>query len=107
MSKKRFRDMTVDEILNACNVTDNCNNCPFENYSHCWEDVFRDCDLDAKISTMTPLEALSKLDNTICLNSQSLKFKLDDDEHIDCESIDEAIECIDIVKRALTQKDEG
>ena len=50
---------------------------------------------------MTSKEALEKLDNTLCLNSQSLKFNIDTEENIDCKDVYEMIECLEIIKKDL------
>ena len=50
-------------------------------------------------------EALEKLDNTLCLNSLSLRFNIDNEDHIDCKNIYEMIDCIDIIREALEQKE--
>lgn len=50
---------------------------------------------------MNDKEALEKLDHTLCLNSPSLKFGIDDEEHIDCKDTDEMIDCIEIIQEAL------
>lgn len=47
------------------------------------------------------LEAYFKIDNTLCLNSQNLKFGIDEDEHIDCQNIDEVVNCLETIKEAL------
>ena len=47
------------------------------------------------------LEAYFKIDNTICLNSQNIKFGIDEDDHIDCQNIDEVVNCLETIKEAL------
>lgn len=51
------------------------------------------------------LEALEKIDHTICLNvnEQTLKFGLDDLDHVDCKDVYELFDCYDVVKSALVQ----
>lgn len=48
---------------------------------------------------MTTREAFEKLHHTLCLNQ--LKFGIDQETHIDCESVDEMIECLEIVEKYL------
>ena len=50
---------------------------------------------------MTSKQALEKLDNTLCLNSQSLRFNIDTEDNIDCKDVDEMIECLETVERDL------
>lgn len=61
------------------------------------------------------LAAYEKLDNTLCLNSSgfvktrkdgtivngNIEFNMDKDEHIDCKDIDEMIDCLETIKKAL------
>jgi len=47
------------------------------------------------------LEAYFKIDHTLCLNSQNIKFGMDADEHIDCQNIDEVVNCLETIKEAL------
>lgn len=49
------------------------------------------------------LEALEKLNHTICLNNceKTLKFGIDDDEHIDCKDVYEFVDCYNIIEQAL------
>lgn len=49
------------------------------------------------------LEALEKIDHTVCLNinNKTLKFGLDNEEHIDCQSVEEFVECYDTIEIAL------
>lgn len=53
------------------------------------------------------LEALEKLNHTICLNNceKTLKFGIDDDEHIDCKDVYEFVECYNIIETSLRRKD--
>ena len=59
----------------------------------------------------SPLDALDKLDHTLCLNvlNASLKFNLDEyhdgpfDTPIDCANVYEMMECIDIIRKALIE----
>ena len=46
---------------------------------------------------MTAKEAFEKLHHTLCLNQ--LRFGIDQETHIDCESVDEMIECLEIVEK--------
>lgn len=63
---------------------------------------------------MKPLEALNRLDHTLCLNSQNLKFNIDDEKlygtefegeydpnDTDCKSMDEMIDCLNVVEKTL------
>lgn len=54
------------------------------------------------------LEALEKINHTICLNNceKTLKFGIDDDEHIDCNDVYEFVDCYNIIKDALTRLEE-
>lgn len=49
---------------------------------------------------MTSKEALEKLDHTICLNT-GIKWGVDDLDKIDCQTQEEAIECIDTIRKDL------
>lgn len=57
---------------------------------------------------MKGLEMLEKIDHTICLNSLSkhIEWNVDKEENIDCKSIEEFIECYDIIKKELEEKEE-
>jgi phosphotransferase system IIA component len=50
------------------------------------------------------LEALEKLNHTICLNSPVIKWGVDTYDHIDCKSESEFAKCYKIVLEALDQK---
>lgn len=54
---------------------------------------------------MNDKEALEKLDHTLCLNSLSLRFSIDEDYHIDCKDADEMVDCIETLQEALEQKE--
>ena len=55
---------------------------------------------------LTPLEALDKIDHTVCLafndNNKAL-FNKDDKTHIDCKDIYEFCNCYDIIETALKE----
>ena len=46
-------------------------------------------------------EAYEKLDNTLCLNCQSIKFNIDEEENADCKDVYEMVKCLEIIKREL------
>jgi len=48
-----------------------------------------------------PLEAYEKIDNTLCLNCQSIKFNIDKEENDDCKDVYEMVKCLEIIKREL------
>ena len=52
---------------------------------------------------MDSLKAYEKIDNTLCLNNNRgrLDFNIDTDEHIDCESTYEMIDCLESIKADL------
>ena len=50
------------------------------------------------------LEALEKLNHTICLNSPTIKWGIDEYDHIDCKSESEFVKCYNIIRKALIQK---
>ena len=54
-------------------------------------------------SSMSPIEAYHKIDNTICLNNirKNIEFNIDKDEHIDCKDLDEAFDCLEIIKTKI------
>ena len=54
---------------------------------------------------MKDKEALEKLDHTLCLNSLSLRFSIDEDYHIDCKDAEEMVDCIETLQEALEQKE--
>lgn len=54
---------------------------------------------------MTDKQALEKLDHTLCLNSPSLKFGIDNEDHIDCKDTYEMVNCIETLQEALDQKE--
>lgn len=54
---------------------------------------------------MKSKEALEKIDHTLCLNSLSLRFDIDDEYHIDCKDTYEMIDCIETIQEALEQKE--
>lgn len=51
------------------------------------------------------LKAYFKIDHTLCLNSQNIKFGIDADEHIDCQNIDELVNCLETIKKALEERE--
>ncbi len=59
---------------------------------------------------MTGLEALEKLDHTLCMNSNegNLKFGIDTYENpsCDCKDVDEMVDCLEIVKQDLQDLEE-
>ena len=46
-------------------------------------------------------EAYGKIDNTLCLNAcrGNLQFGIDEDEHIDCESDAEMVDCLETIDK--------
>ena len=50
------------------------------------------------------LEALEKLNHTICLNSPTIKWRIATYEHIDCKDDKEFVKCYNIIRKALIQK---
>lgn len=50
---------------------------------------------------MKSKDALEKLDHTLCLNSLSLKFDIDNEEHIDCKDVDEMVDCVETIGKDL------
>lgn len=52
----------------------------------------------------TPLEALEKLNHTICLNSAVIKWGVDEDDNIDCVDEYEFAKCYTIIRNALKRK---
>ena len=50
---------------------------------------------------MTGIEAYNKIDNTLCLNSQNLKFNIDTEEHIDCKNTEEMVKCLETISKQL------
>ena len=50
------------------------------------------------------LEALEKLNHTICLNSPVIKWSIDEYDHIDCKDEKEFVKCYNIIEQALIQK---
>lgn len=57
--------------------------------------------------TSKELEALEKLNHTICLNynNKTLKFGVDTEEHIDCDNVNEFVDCYNTIKSALERKE--
>lgn len=57
-----------------------------------------------EITPLEALEALEKIDHTVCLafndNNQAL-FNKDNETHIDCKDIDEFCDCYEIIETAL------
>ena len=53
---------------------------------------------------MTGIEALGKIDNTICLNSleKNIRWNIDESQHRDCKNIEECFKCCDTIKKELT-----
>ena len=51
------------------------------------------------------LEALEKINHTICLNSPTIKWGIDTYDHIDCKDEKEFVKCYNIIEQALIQKD--
>ena len=60
---------------------------------------------DKKSNYVVNKQALEKLDHTLCLNSSSLKFGIDNEDHIDCRDTYEMIDCIETLQEALDQKE--
>ena len=70
---------------------------------------------------MKLLEAFNKLDHTLCLNSPILKFNIDDERlygtpmfegeydpsDTDCKSMDEMMDCLNIVEEALNEYEDA
>ena len=54
------------------------------------------------------LEALEKIDHTICLNNlaKNIVWNIDKEEKCDCESIEQFVECYDAIEKELTQAEE-
>lgn len=52
---------------------------------------------------MKSLEALEKLDHTICMNvnEKTLQFNIDKDTNADCNSLDEFIDCYETIEQSL------
>ena len=52
---------------------------------------------------MNGLEAYHKIDHTICLNNirKNIEFNIDKDGHIDCNNLNETIDCLEIIKKEL------
>ena len=50
------------------------------------------------------LEALEKLNHTICLNSPTIKWGIDKYDHIDCKDEEEFVKCYNIIRKALIQQ---
>ena len=50
------------------------------------------------------LEALEKLNHTICLNSPVIKWSIDEYDHIDCKDEKEFVKCYQVIEKALIQK---
>lgn len=48
---------------------------------------------------LSPLEALEKIDNTVCLNH--LAFGVDKYDHCDCRSIEDFVDCYDTIEKSL------
>lgn len=51
----------------------------------------------------TPLEALEKIDHTICLNNlaKNIVWNIDKEEKCDCESIEQFVDCYDVIEKEL------
>ena len=49
------------------------------------------------------LEALEKINHTICLNSPTIKWGIDTYDHIDCKDEKEFVKCYNIIEQALDQ----
>ena len=47
------------------------------------------------------LEALEKINHTLCLNSHRIEFGVDEDS-IDCKNIEEFVECYNTIRKYLT-----
>ena len=73
--------------------------------------VMYDCSDYTVKPIISPMDALDKLDHTLCLNilEGNLKFSLDDyhdgpfDTPIDCVNVYEMLDCIDIIRKALIE----
>lgn len=52
---------------------------------------------------MKGLEALEKIDHTICLNNlaKNIVWNIDKEDKIDCENVEQFIECYDIIEKEL------
>lgn len=58
---------------------------------------------------LSPLEAYEKINHTCCLNAsfpRKMEFGIDTDDHIDCESVEEMAQCLDIIETALKENAE-
>ncbi|HKM30260.1 MAG TPA: hypothetical protein VJZ51_05855 [Bacilli bacterium] len=51
------------------------------------------------------LEALEKLNHTICLNSPTIKWGIDTYDHIDCKDEKEFVKCYNIIEQALKRNE--
>lgn len=51
------------------------------------------------------LEALEKLNHTICLNSPTIKWGIDTYEHIDCKDDKEFVKCYNIIRKAIARNE--
>ena len=53
---------------------------------------------------MKSLEAIAKIDNTICLNSleKNIRWNIDEIQHCDCKNIEEFFKCCDTIKKEIT-----
>ena len=51
------------------------------------------------------LEALEKLNHTICLNSPVIKWSIDEYDHIDCKDEKEFVKCYNIIEKALERNE--
>ena len=51
------------------------------------------------------LEALEKLNHTICLNSPTIKWGIDTYDHIDCKDDKEFVKCYNIIRKALKRNE--
>ena len=47
------------------------------------------------------LEALEKINHTLCLNSHKIEFGVDEDS-IDCKNVEEFVECYNTIRKYLT-----
>ena len=51
------------------------------------------------------LEALEKINHTICLNSPTIKWSIDEYDHIDCKDEKEFVKCYNIIEQALERNE--
>jgi len=52
---------------------------------------------------MTGLEALEKIDHTVCLNNlaKNIVWNIDKEENCDCESVEQFVDCYDTIEKEL------